>query len=203
MKSIFKLLLVVGLGILVYVLLTGKVESCQQTPQGSDTTIVHDTAWNIKVEKYPVYKPGPTVTLPGDTQWLSQPIDTMKLLRDYYAKRVYFDTIWIDSFGFVAWLDTVNKNTVSARQKEKNYKIPTITKTVTINNYYTQSRQLNVTAAVNPTRGILYGGVSYEDRKDRIYHVSTGYGFGGFGGVVIGYSMPLWKESAILKKLSK
>jgi hypothetical protein len=202
-KSFTKVTLFIGLVVVIIWLLQKSDFQCQKTIIKSDTTIVHDTAWKEKIKRYPVYTPGPTITLPGDTQWKILPIDTMAILRDFYAKNVYNDTIWIDSFGYVCWVDTVTKNKINKRQKYVNYKIPVITTTVTVNNYYEPSRQLNVTGQIDPIASILYGGISYEDRKDRIYHVSAGLGKGGLGGIMIGISYPVWKETAVMKKISK
>jgi len=191
-------LILIILSIIVFLLSKDKgITSCSE--RKSDTTIIHDTTWKVNIKKYPVYTPGPVITLPGDTQWMFQPIDTIALLKDYYAKRVYFDTIWIDSFGFVYWNDTINKNKIASRQKGTNYKIPTITKTVIINNYYNQRRQLNVTGLIDVLNPTLYGGILYEDRKDRIYHLNVGIGLRG-SSLIGGISFPILKESPILRK---
>ena len=201
MKSLVKVILFAGLAVLIWWLLTKNNFQCQQTIIKSDTTTVYDTAWSVKIEKYPVYKPGITITI-HDTSWKYTTIDTMAILRDFYAKNVYNDTVWLDSFGYVCWVDTVTRNKIAARQKSKNYKLPTITKTVTINNYYQQSRQANITAQIDPLTGTIYSGLSYEDRKDRIYHVSAGLNKNGYG-IMVGASIPVWKESTIMKKTSK
>ena len=203
MKTLVKVVFGLGLVVGILWLLQKSDFQCQKTITKSDTTIVHDTSWSVKIERFPVYTPGPSVTLPGDTQYLLQPVDTMAILRAFYAKHVYNDTIWIDSFGYVCWVDTVTQNKIAKRQKSTNYKIPVITKTITINNYYEPSRQVNVTGQVDPIASILYGGISYEDRKDRIYHLSAGLGKGGLGGVMIGLSIPVWKETPLMKKISK
>jgi hypothetical protein len=200
-KSLVKVILFAGLAVLIWWLLTKNNFQCQQTIIKSDTTTVYDTAWSVKIEKYPVYKPGITITI-HDTSWKYTTIDTMAILRDFYAKNVYNDTVWLDSFGYVCWVDTVTRNKIAARQKSKNYKLPTITKTVTINNYYQQSRQANITAQIDPLTGTIYSGLSYEDRKDRIYHVSAGLNKNGYG-IMVGASIPVWKESTIMKKTSK
>lgn len=201
MKTLVKVVFGLGLVVGILWLLQKSDFQCQKTITKSDTTIVHDTSWSVKIERFPVYTPGPSVTLPGDTQYLLQPVDTMAILRAFYAKHVYNDTIWIDSFGYVCWVDTVTQNKIAKRQKSTNYKIPVITKTITINNYYEPSRQVNVTGQVDPIASILYGGISYEDRKDRIYHLSAGLGKGGLGGVMIGLSIPVWKETPLMKKM--
>jgi hypothetical protein len=85
-------------------------QSCNFSNKKSDTIIIRDTAWNIKIEKYPVYTPGPTKILPGDTEWLYLSIDTMALLRDYNLRRIYNDTVLIDSFGYIQYIKIKLKN---------------------------------------------------------------------------------------------
>ena len=176
-------------------LILNQPQACNSIKNGSDTIIVRDTAWITKIEKYPVYTPGPTKILPGDTEWMYLPIDTLAILRDYNLKRIYNDTILIDSFGYVSWEDTVTKNKIERRQKFVNYKIPVITNTVTINNYYKQKRQLNTSVLLDLPRFTIYGGLLYEDRKDKIYQLNVGYGLNGptFN---VGMSFPLWTESS-------
>ena len=171
-------------------------QSCNFINKGSDTLIIKDTVWKTKIEKYPVYTPGPTKVLPGDTEWLYLPLDTMALLRDYNLKRVYNDTILIDSFGYVSWVDTVHKNKIEKRQKSTNYKIPVITNTIIINNYYSQKRQLNTSVSLDLSMFTIYGGLLYEDRKDKIYQFNIGYGLKG-PSVNIGMSFPLWTEPSL------
>jgi hypothetical protein len=168
---------------------------CNDSRKKSDTTILRDTAWKVKIEKSTVYTPGPVKILPGDTKWMYLPIDTLAILRDYNLKRIYNDTILIDSFGYVSWEDTVTKNKIERRQKFVNYKIPVITNTVTINNYYKQKRQLNTSVLLDLPRFTIYGGLLYEDRKDKIYQLNVGYGLNGptFN---VGMSFPLWTESS-------
>ena len=172
-------------------------QSCNFSNKKSDTIIVRDTAWITKIEKYPVYTPGPIRTLPGDTEWLYLPIDTMALLRDYHTMRIYNDTIRIGTFGYASWIDTVAKNKIVKRHKSLKYEIPIITKTITINNYYKQKRQLNTTVLLDLPRFTIYGGLLYEDRKDKIYQFNVGYGLNGptFN---VGMSFPLWTESSLI-----
>ena len=171
-------------------------QSCNFSNKKSDTIIVKDTAWVTKIQKYAVYNPGPIRTLPGDTEWLYLPIDTMALLRDYHTMRIYNDTIRIGTFGYTSWIDTVTKNKIVKRHKSLKYEIPIITKTITINNYYKQKRQLNTSVSLDLPRFTIYGGLLYEDRKDKIYQVNVGYGVNG-PSLNVGMSFPLWTESSL------
>lgn len=64
----------------------------------TDTVPYYDTAW-----------------LPGDTQYVLKPIDTMFILRDYYAKVKYIDTVKNDSSALIVLNETVFKNRISDR----------------------------------------------------------------------------------------
>lgn len=193
-KNIVFIVLVLCIGFLY--LTNTFPQFCKGSRGKSDTTIVRDTAWKINVKRYAVYTPGPTKIILGDTKWMTLPIDTLALLRDYNLKRIYNDTILIDSFGYVSWEDTVTKNRIERRQKFVNYKIPVITNTVTINNYYKQKRQLNTSVSLDLPRFTIYGGLLYEDRKDKIYQVNVGYGVNG-PSLNVGMSFPLWTESSL------
>lgn len=61
------------------------------------------------------------VNLPKD------PIDTMSILKNYYSKNVYKDTLLLtDSLGYVTVLDTISKNTISHRTYDYKVKQRTI-----------------------------------------------------------------------------
>jgi hypothetical protein len=162
--------------VILIILVFMNLKNCNSSgTKKSDTiiTIKYDTTWKTKIEKTPVYTPGPTKILPGDTTYLT--VDTAAILKDFYSKVYYNDTLKIDSFGFVAYHDVVTENKIASRQKESNYKIPTITKTVEkeIHHYYNQPRQLNAGFLIDPIRFRVSGLVSYENKKDHIFHLGV------------------------------
>ena len=63
----------------------------------------------------------------------------MSILRDYYAKYFYTDTIKVDSLGFIVINDTVTRNLISKRDVQSNIFIPTTTVT---NTTYLYKREL-------------------------------------------------------------
>ena len=64
------------------------------------------------------------------------PIDTIAILKDYYSKYVYNDTIHIDTIGYAVINDTITRNTIFSRNVSTNFLIPitTVTNTIYINN---------------------------------------------------------------------
>ena len=53
-----------------------------------------------------------------DSILVNTPIDTLEVLKDYYAKNVFVDKIKLDSLGFVTITDTIWKNTLFNRLVE-------------------------------------------------------------------------------------
>jgi len=100
------------------------------------------------------------------------PIDTLAILKDYYAKYYYSDTLQIDTIGYAVINDTVTQNSILARDFKTNILIPTtiITKEIYLNN------------------NEFYWGVGLQGRTDQINYLGTellyrnkkkqAYGFG-------------------------
>ena len=102
------------------------------------------------------------------------PIDTMSILRDYYAKYFYTDTIKVDSLGFIVINDTVTRNLISKRDVQSNIFIPT----TTINNtIYLYKRELFGGISVGSTPAAiqnLSGELLFVNKKRQAY----GFGLG-------------------------
>lgn len=60
--------------------------------------------------------PYDTVWQAGDTQYVLMPIDTMAILRDYYSKVKYIDTVKNDSSALIVLNETIFKNRISNRE---------------------------------------------------------------------------------------
>ena len=60
-------------------------------------------------------------------------VDTMGILKAYFAKNVYNDTLHLpDSLGYVIMLDTISKNTIESRKFTANVKQRTIKETTIV-----------------------------------------------------------------------
>lgn len=60
-------------------------------------------------------------------------VDTMEIIRQYFAKNVYKDTLYLpDSLGFIIMLDTISKNTIESRMFTANVKQRTIKETTIV-----------------------------------------------------------------------
>ena len=110
----------------------------------------------------------------------SVPIDTISILKDYYAKYFYTDTIKIDTLGTIVINDTVTRNLISMRDVQSNIFIPTTTITNTV---YLYKRELfwgvAVGGMINPVQNespinYISGELMYVNKKRNVY----GFGLG-------------------------
>ena len=97
--------------------------------------IRYDTVQTV-VEKYTPKWRDRIIT---KTDTIPSIIDTLAILKDYYAKYVYTDTLKIDTIGYAIINDTITRNTILSRNVTTNLLVPTITRTNTI---YINAREL-------------------------------------------------------------
>ena len=102
-----------------------------------------------------------------------EPIDTMSLLRDYYTKYYYEDTIDVDTFGYIVMKDTVSKNKIEARQYVSNILIPT--KIVT-NNILVNKREIYLGTGITENKNfmVLNGEMLVRTKKRKAYGMGIG-----------------------------
>ena len=173
MKGYFKniqTLLIVVLAVLLFY-----QKSCSPTPPVEPQTITEViTRWDtLKVatkEYVPKYIRKTIVNI--DT--FQAPIDTMSILRDYYAKYFYTDTIKVDSLGFIVINDTVTRNLISMRDVQSNIFIPTTTIT---NTTYLYKRELFWGASVSGNQEQIQsinGELMYVNKKRNAYGFGVG-----------------------------
>lgn len=131
-----------------------------------------------------VYKPGSTIY--RDTTIyveIPQIIDTAKILRMYFAKSIYRDTLtFADTInGFVSVTDTISQNKIVGRTWNAAFKLKTIREV-----YYVQQNTrklfvgpvfgIAVDRLKNQTQRVGYFGasISYLTANDRLYTVNVG-----------------------------
>jgi len=66
-----------------------------------------------------------------DTMYLPELIDTLSILKDYYAHVVYKDTLR-NQYGYISVTDTISQNRIKSRQVKTALSIPEVTKTITL-----------------------------------------------------------------------
>jgi hypothetical protein len=109
-----------------------------------------------------------------DSILVNTPIDTLEVLKDYYAKNVFVDKIELDSLGFVTITDTIWKNTLFNRQVSSDIIIPTTTVTQT---EYINPREFYVGFGLNGTSkqfNYVGGSILYRTRKKQAFGLGIG-----------------------------
>ena len=173
MRDYFKniqTLLVVVLAALLFL-----QRGCSSTPPVEPEVITEVvTKWDtVKIEKTE-YVPKIVEKVVVNIDTFSAPIDTVTVLKDYYAKYFYTDTIQIDTLGSIVINDTITRNLISMRDVQSNIFIPTTTITNTI---YLYKREFFGGISVGTTNQAVQninGELLYINKKRQAY----GFGIG-------------------------
>jgi hypothetical protein len=185
------------IGILIVIILF--MRSCSPSPcpptDGGKPIVVTkiDTVWKDKIIAKNIYVPGPVKIIPGSPFY--KDIDTLAILKDFFAKKIYEDSIKIDTFGYVFVRDTISENKIISRQTEGKYKIPIITKTTTTTIPYRPRNQVFIGFDVMGSKKepINYFGPSlmFKNKVDKVYEI--GLGFNPYSSQVVGKIGLKWK----------
>jgi hypothetical protein len=175
LNTIVLLLILVIVGVILFNLSKLKL---QQNP----TTVKSDTVWMHKdstiYSKPQIIESIPIIIESKDTQYLP---DTNynrlveqynQLVRLHLDKKVFIDTLKIDSIGYVNVIDTISSNMFSGRSFNYNLKYPVVTKTVVLPNvtqFYIGGGLTGLGATTQLNAGFLL-----KDKKERIYGVTAG-----------------------------
>ena len=173
MKDYFKniqTLLVVVLAALLFL-----QRGCSSTPPVEPEVITEVvTKWDtVKIEKTE-YFPKIVEKVVVNIDTFSAPIDTVTVLKDYYAKYFYTDTIQIDTLGSIVINDTITRNLISMRDVQSNIFIPTTTITNTIYLYKREFYGGISVGATNQAVQNINGELLYINKKRQAY----GFGIG-------------------------
>jgi hypothetical protein len=110
------------------------------------------------------------------TDTIPQDIDTMEILKDYYAKYFYSDTLDIDTIGNIVINDTITQNKIFARKPKVNIQIPVVTKEITITKIINEREFYYGVGLQGSTDQLNYlgGEFLYRTKKKNAYGVSLG-----------------------------
>ena len=177
--------LILFIVILLFIILT-KDRGCNSLGTKTTTVTVHDTAWTVHdsliIKKLKIKETiHDTVSTPpeyiADTSYPKLKAQYDALVFAHLAKKVYTDTVKIDTLGYVAVADTVHKNELQNRSYKYNYKIPTITVTTIITKQAPPKGALFIGGGVtgNPNEvKSLFGGFLYKSKKDKVFGLNVG-----------------------------
>lgn len=191
MQKIKPYLTLIVIGVLIAIILLQR--SCTGTstePSEPQVIVKIDTVYkhitdtvikNVPIKSIVYVKPDAPQYDSGEN------IDTCRarfnyLLKQHIARRVYQDTLKLDSLGTIVVIDTVWLNKLGKRTKIYDYKIPFVTKTVTIIKEKEPVRQLYIGGNLFGDKNalqLLTPGILYKTKKDQIYQANIGINFDG------------------------
>jgi len=161
--------------IIVLVLLLLYQSQCsRKDPVEPEVIVTIETKWDtvnvIQTEYVPKWRT--RVVTEHDT--IPQDIDTMSILKDYYAKYHYTDTLTLDTLGFLVLNDTISQNSILSRSFTSDISIPTTTITKEI---YLNKREFYWGMGVNGgTSQLDYvgGEFMFKNKQRNMYGIGVG-----------------------------
>ena len=176
MKKYFKNLQALVIVVLVIVILL--MRSCNGNSTPVEPTVITkiETKYDTIKKEVPVYIPKyiAKVEYIRDTILEKEPVDTLAILKDYFATYVYKDEQKLDSLNLTI-IDSISQNKIFARTISYDliYPTTTITKEIYLNN-----RELYWGLNLNGTSSQLNyfgGGLLYKTKKKQIYGLGIGF----------------------------
>ena len=177
-------ILVIVIAALLFIV-AAQHKGCNTPEIKADTVTLHDTTWlthdSLIVKKLKV-KEIIHDTLPpeyiADTNYPKLKAQYDALVIAHLAKKVYADTVKLDTLGYVTVADTVHKNELQNRSYKYNYKIPTVTVTTIITKQAPPKGALFFGGGFTNTKQLelqtIQGGVLYKTKKDKIFGLHIG-----------------------------
>ena len=107
----------------------------RKDPVEPEVIVTIETKWDtVEVEKVS-YIPKWRTKVVTEYDTIPRDVDTVAILKDYYARYFYTDTLTLDTLGYVVLNDTITKNSILNRSFISTIKIPTtiITKEIYLN----------------------------------------------------------------------
>ena len=173
MKDFFKNIQTLLIVVLAAVLFLQR--GCSSTPPVEPEVITEVvTKWDTLKVTEKEYVPKYIRKTIVDIDTFQAPIDTVSILKDYYAKYFYTDTIKIDTLGTIIVNDTVTRNLISMRDVQSNIFIPTTTIT---NTTYLYKRELFWGASISGNQEQIQsinGELMYVNKKRNAYGFGVG-----------------------------
>ena len=178
LKSIFnniQSLLIVVLVIIILLMRACDGDS-KPTDNKRDTVYKETVKWDtIKIPEI-TYVPKWKTKVVTEYDTIPMDVDTSAILKDYYAKYYYTDTIQIDTIGNIVINDTVSQNAIVARKPKVSIAIPTITKEITITEYINNREFYYGFGVQGNTNGLNFLGADlmYRTKSKSAYGLSLG-----------------------------
>lgn len=131
---------------------------------------IHDTL------PYPVihYVPKLIYQDTGSTRWRWQKVDTTAILKDYFSRHYYADTLANDTNALIIVYDTISRNKIISRKPVLKIFTHLIKQTTVIKSPVLSKRKIFAGIGVgrNPNQFGLSASILYVSRKDNAYSFS-------------------------------
>jgi len=145
----------------------------EQTVEGTVITKI-ETKWDtVKIDSL-VYIPKWKTKIETIHDTIPANIDTLDILKDYYTKYFYTDTLDLDSLGNIIIKDTISRNSIVFRQITPNLLLPTTTITrdslISKHEFY-----VGIGLAGNRTQFNYIGGeLLFRSKRKKVYGIGLG-----------------------------
>jgi len=167
--SIQSILIIVLAGVLLY------QSQCSKKPDVEPEVIVTiETKWDTVSVTQTEYVPKWRTRVVTKHDTIPSDIDTMSILKDYYSKFHYVDTLTLDTLGYLVLSDTISKNSIVSRSFSSGITIPTTTITKEI---YLKKREFFWGMGLNgdPSQlNYLGGEFMYKNKQRNMFGVGVG-----------------------------
>jgi|TARA_R110000744_G_scaffold45667_2_gene101213 hypothetical protein len=145
----------------------------EQPVEGTVITKI-ETKWDtVKIDSL-VYIPKWKTKIETIHDTIPANIDTLDILKDYYTKYFYTDTLDLDSLGNIIIKDTISRNSIVFRQITPNLLLPTTTITrdslISKHEFY-----VGIGLAGNRTQFNYIGGeLLFRSKRKKVYGIGLG-----------------------------
>lgn len=146
----------------------------RKDPVEPEVIVTIETKWDTVNVTQTEYVPKWRTKVVTEHDTIPQDIDTMSILKDYYAKYHYTDTLTLDTLGYLVLNDTISKNSVLSRSFTSDISIPTTTITKEI---YLNKREFYWGIGVNGgTSQLDYvgGEFMFKNKQRNMYGIGVG-----------------------------
>ena len=167
--SIQNVLIIVLVLVLLY-----QSQCSRKDPVEPEVIVTIETKWDTVNVTQTEYVPKWRTKVVTEHDTIPQDIDTMSILKDYYAKYHYTDTLTLDTLGYLVLNDTISKNSVLSRSFTSDISIPTTTITKEI---YLNKREFYWGIGVNGgTSQLDYvgGEFMFKNKQRNMYGIGVG-----------------------------
>lgn len=133
-----------------------------------------DTVYITKTDI--VYRPGkdiPYKVIVEKPIYIPVKVDTTNIIRDYFSKISYTDTLKIDKIGYISVKDTLNKNRILGRSYSYDLKLSTIRDYMVVKELPRNQFYIGGSALVGDNKIMAGAQILWKTKSDNIYGIDA------------------------------